>query len=119
MPEYKPAKYNGVSYPKYLVGNDGTVWRNGKQLKPRLHRKVDGYFKVTLCYRFEGEKRRVEAYVHKLVWESFKGQVRQGYEVHHEETKNHLDNRLEVLGILPDFLNKGKYNPHGTGRSKV
>lgn len=65
----------------------------GRWLKPRL--TPDGYHQVAL-YR---DKRTYYRYIHRLVWEAFRGKIQSGYEIdHHNGVK--IDNRLENLNCL-------------------
>lgn len=57
-----------------------------------------GYMTVTLSYN----KNKVFKRMHRLVWETFVGQIPEGYDVHHING-NKLDNRLENLELLSDY----------------
>lgn len=78
----------------YQVSNLGRVKRitTGKILKPNV---VRNYFRIRLCK--EGCYKNIS--IHRLVYETFVGEIPEGMQVNHiNERKN--DNRLENLNLM-------------------
>ena len=66
-------------------------------LKPN---KVKGYLCVYLCK--DGKKKQF--LVHRLIWETFNGEIPEGMEVNHIN-ENKTDNRLKNLNLMTHFDN--------------
>lgn len=94
----------------YEVSDDGQVMRvatHGR--KPRAirrpvhpHKKPNGYYAVDI----QRDQDRYRSYVHRLVWEAFKGEIPSGLEINHRDGKrenNHLDN-LELVTRSENML---------------
>jgi hypothetical protein len=82
----KPIK----KYPKHSITDDGTVWKNGRILKPSIHRS--GYIWIRLQYTGE----RKFFYIHQLVIKAY-GPPRpsRSHEVNHidgDKQNNHISN---------------------------
>lgn len=85
-------------FPRYQVSNMGRV-RNKRFMPPKIltyQLNERGYYRVCL-YAYGNIRRYV--YVHKLVWESWKGRTNKavGHKNH-----NRLDNRLSNLLVVDD-----------------
>ena len=96
---------------KYVVDDSGNIisYAYGKQrkLKPqRASQSKKGYYQVRL-FSEEYHMGRLQ-YVHRLVWETFKGKIGEGKEIDHidgDTTNNSIDN----LQVLSPRDNKLKY----------
>jgi hypothetical protein len=104
-----------LGFPGYFVGDTGVVFgtRGGvRVLRPfRVNSKRPRYYAVKL--RVGGKYRNV--YVHRLVWESFRGKIPPGMMVRHRDDRRPRDNRLSELAIgtrrenVDDALKGGRY----------
>lgn len=69
-----------------------------------------GYFQVKVC------NKRVEAkyYVHRLVWEAFKGPIAKGYEIDHldEDKSNNALSNLEIVTRKENMKKMRVSKPH-------
>jgi hypothetical protein len=96
---------------KYKITEEGEVissmWKKAKVLKPqRASQSKKGYFQVRL-FNEKYPKGKLQ-YVHRLVWETFKGEIPEGKEIDHidgDTTNNSIDN----LQLLTPRNNKTKY----------
>ena len=96
---------------KYKITEEGDVissmWKKPKVLKPqRASQSRKGYYQVRL-FSEEYPMGRLQ-YVHRLVWETFKGDIPEGKEIDHidgDTTNNSIDN----LQLLTPRKNKVKY----------
>lgn len=81
----------------YQVSDYGCVrsLKFGKVRYLRNVKRLDGYENINLCR--EGKKKKFS--VHRLVWEAFVGQIPDGYEIDHINTKRD-DNRLANLRVV-------------------
>lgn len=97
--------------PLYGVTDTGQVW---SKIKPGRSRGVSsdwhalrqtmtgkGYLSVTICV--EGSHRRL--YVHRLVWEAFRGPILDRLEVNHIDG-NKQNNQLSNLELVTSSANK-------------
>ena len=96
-------KYN-ANYDRW-VSKDGLVYRYSKT-KDKLvlckaHLSGSGYLSITIG---KGKK-----YIHRIVWETFKGPIPDGYEIDHIEG-NKTDNRLEMLRCVTHKENMNNKN---------
>lgn len=100
----------------YFIDTDGIVWtnKNGKSKTSRtqlrllkLSKKKTGYVYANIYYgRTVSE--RASLRVHRIVWETFKGPIPEGFVVDHiNDIKD--DNRLENLQLLTPKENTLKY----------
>ena len=87
-------KLSITNYEEYTICEDGTIWRNGRQLKP--WKSNSGY--LVVCLSKNGKKER--KYVHRLVAQMF---LNDGQEitltVNHKDgnkSNNHVKN-LEII----------------------
>ena len=94
-------------YPHYRIYRDGRVEREEytrkhtnksillpkKEIKQHVGR--NGY--PALCVRDANDK-VVKVYVHRLVWQAFKGEIPQGMEISHKNSVR-IDSRLENLCV--------------------
>lgn len=116
---------------KYLVSNMGNIRpinprKNVTTLKPGWRRE---YQKVSMSR--PGEK-QVDVSVHRVVWQSFNGPIKNGLQINHKngikhdnrltnlETCNASENQLHALNVLghippPPPVRKGEQN----GRAKI
>ena len=89
--------------PKYKVGNMGTIIGiYGKILKPVLHRKNNGYYKVFIC---NGKIRNL--FVHRIVAEVHLNDnkpIPAGYQVNHINKITNI-NSAENLEIITQYEN--------------
>lgn len=84
-------KFNS-KYKRYVT-NEGQVYRvsNGKLVLCKLSHNRQGYLQVCTGYKTQT--------VHKLVYETFHGEVPKGFDIDHiNDIKD--DNRLENLRVL-------------------
>ena len=96
---------------KYVVDDSGNIisyaYSKQRKLKPqRASQSKKGYFQVRL-FNEEYPNGRLQ-YVHRLVWETFKGEIPEGQEIDHKDgdTKN---NSIENLQVISPRDNKLKY----------
>jgi hypothetical protein len=84
------------NYPDYDINEDGVV-RSHKYNKTKVLTPVyvQGYPKV-LLYR---EGKRLQFYVHRLVWETFKGPIPEGMCVLHGEGNDRSNSSLSYLRL--------------------
>lgn len=98
METWKPVFYKGISYEgHYAVSNKGRVMSFKRGDNKILSQSISGggkirYYKVILSM---GSK-RVYGKVHRLVYESFKGEVKDGFVIHHMDS-NSFNNSLSNL----------------------
>lgn len=84
-------------YSKYQFHSDGRVWSPFKGgYFMRTTPKKSGYVSVTLRTDVNVYKTR---FVHRLVFEAFKGPIPKGLEINHKNGIKH-DNRLENLELV-------------------
>jgi len=106
-------------YKNYIVTSTGYVISN-KQYKPRILRpqkasqSKKGYYQIRL-FNKEYPKGRLQ-YLHRLVYESFVGEIPKGKEIDHidgDTTNNDISN-LQLLGPRENKLKGIDYNwrPH-------
>lgn len=100
---------------KYVVDDNGNVisyaYSKQRKLKPqRASQSRKGYYQVRLFSK-EYPMGRLQ-YVHRLVWETFKGKISEGKEIDHidGDTTNNALNNLQVLNPRDNKLKyyKGK-----------
>jgi HNH endonuclease/NUMOD4 motif len=86
----------------YEVSDDGQVMRvathgrNPKSIRRPLrpHKKPNGYLAVDM----QQDQERHRFYVHRLVWQTFRGEIPIGLEINHRNG-DRADNRLENLEL--------------------
>lgn len=74
----------------YYISPNGHIY-NKNTNKELRQEKIGNYRRVQLYYGYNGKHYGV----HKLVWEAFKGEIPEGYEIDHidrDSTNNHIDN---------------------------
>ena len=105
--------YNG-----YTITQQGNVVSH-KQTKPkflkpqRATQSKKGYYQVRL---FNGEYQKGKLYyIHRLVWETFKGEIPNGYEIDHMDA-NTFNNNIENLQLLTRRENNHKHSKKRWGR---
>lgn len=99
-------------FPRYCVGDDGSVWSScrGNWMRLKSAPAGDmGYLKVNLCRT----GRMFNRYIHQLVLVSFVGDRPDGMEVRHLDG-NHLNNRAGNLAWGTSLENKADMIRHGT-----
>lgn len=108
-------------YPNYSIEEDGTVWSNA-QLKPKKLKQQKAsqsskkYLQVRLYNELRnanGKKKGILFYVHRLVWETFNGEIPEGKEIDHidnDTRNNHIDN-LQLVTRRQNLIkfNREKY----------
>jgi len=105
------------NYPKYAITDTGDVyslkWAKKRKLKPqRASQSKKGYVQVRL-FNQEYPKGRLQ-YIHRLVWESFRGDIPKDKEIDHIDG-NPRNNKLSNLQILTRRGNTRKYNKEAHG----
>jgi hypothetical protein len=95
---------------RYTITEEGIVishlYNRERKLKPqKASQSSKGYFQVRL-FSEEHKKGKLQ-YVHRLVWQTFKGEIPKGFEIDHidGDTSN---NKLENLQLLAPRDNKIK-----------
>ena len=67
----------------YTIDTNSIVYRNGKPMSPRDN--GIGYQQIGLRLN----RRRYNVYIHRLDWETFKGDIPNGYEINHIDQNKH------------------------------
>lgn len=110
MEEWKDIKgFEGL----YQISNLGNVkslnyHMTGKeQILKQEHSDARGYKRITLSK----DGKTIRVLVHRLVWESFNGDIPEGYQINHLD-ENPCNNNLENLNLVTpqENLNYGKHN---------
>jgi len=100
---------------KYTIDMEGNVysytWNRKKKLKPqKASQSKKGYFQVRLFQpKGEGDVLGKLYYIHRLVWQTFKGNIPEGKQIDHidsDTTNNNIDN----LQVLTPRKNMDKFN---------
>lgn len=107
--------YNGL----YEIDTEGNVYSNKqrkeRKLKPqRASQSKKGYFQVRL-FTNEYPKGRLQ-YVHRLVYETFVGEIPEGKEIDHINNDS-TDNRLDNIQLLTRRENITKFSEEKWGSS--
>lgn len=107
--------YNGL----YEIDTEGNVYshkqRKERKLKPqRASQSKKGYFQVRLFTK-EYPKGKLQ-YVHRLVYETFVGEIPEGKEIDHINNDS-TDNRLDNIQLLTRRENLTKFNEEKWGNS--
>lgn len=106
-------------YPKYSITPEGEVWSYA-QLSPKklIPRKVTQskkkYLQVSLynehCKRNKkGAKLPRQAYVHRLMWKTYMGEIPKGFEIDHIDTNPH-NNHIDNLRLITRRENVNRHN---------
>ena len=91
----------------YTIDEEGNVYRNQCKMSP--YDNGIGYMQIKL--RREGK--RLNRYVHRLVWQTFKGSIPEGYEINHID-HNKQNNFLYNLELVTHSQNlKKSVEKHG------
>lgn len=91
----------------YSIDEDGNIYRNNKKMSPANN--GIGYMQIKL--RHNGK--RYGRYVHRLVWETFMGDIPEGLEINHID-HNKLNNSLSNLELVSHSDNlKKAFKKHG------
>ena len=91
----------------YTIDTDGNVYRNGNQMSP--YDNGIGYKQIKL--RYNGN--RFNRYIHRLVWETFKGTIYKPYEINHKD-HDKSNNKLSNLELVTHSINiKKLVEKHG------
>lgn len=106
------------NYPNYKVSREGKVYsyKSGaeKELKPReVSQSKKKYLQVSLynkdCKRtHDGRKLPKQLYVHRLVWETYKGKIPKNKEIDHIDN-NPRNNNLDNLQVISRSENQTRY----------
>lgn len=99
-------------YSNYVITTEGNVisfkGRKPRKLKPQAaSQSKKGYVQVRL-YDDSGKLGKLQ-YVHRLVWQTFKGEIPQGLEIDHIDG-NPRNNNLTNIQLLSRRDNTDKYN---------
>ena len=98
-------EYNNI----YFADIYGNIYRQNKLLKPVNN--GNGYFQIKL----RKNHKRKAYYVHRIVWETFKGKIPNGYEINHidQDKSNNCLSNLELVShsenMHKSFLKYGYY----------
>jgi hypothetical protein len=95
-------------YPEYVINDKGIIKRNGKVRKPTITPK--GYLRI----RLSNNNVVKNFFVHRLVYETFIGDIPNGYYVNHID-ENKQNNSIDNLNLM---TNKENDN-WGTRNSKI
>jgi hypothetical protein len=87
----------------YKISDDGQIMRMATHgLHPKAiqrllsaHQKPNGYWAVDL----QKDQERHRSYLHRLVWEAFRGAIPSGLEINHKDG-NRNNNRLDNLELV-------------------
>lgn len=91
MDRYLPIPFNKT----YFACSNGKIYnKRGKEIGKASNK--GGYSTVSMKHRDTNIVKQY--YVHRLIWETFNGNIPEGYEIDHINT-NRSDNRLENLRI--------------------
>lgn len=126
LPQTDGVEYRTVpGFPRYAVGNDGTVWSSckGGEWRRLAQRRVGdmGYACVSIV-RHDG--RTLHRKVGRLVLEAFVGPCPPGMEMRHYPDRDPMNSRLDNLSWsthlvnVRDSINQGTfktYHPNGEG----
>lgn len=77
----------------YSIDENGNIFRNGIKMSP-VNNGI-GYLQIKL----RKNKKRYNRYIHRLVWETFNGEIPKGLEINHinhDKSNNSLEN-LELV----------------------
>ena len=90
----------------YYVSKNGDVYNLNKKIKMRFEQSGN-YYRVQCNYNLRGKHFQV----HRMVWESFNGEIPEGMEINHINHDPH-DNRLENLELTSHKENctKARHN---------
>lgn len=92
----------------YEISDEGHVvristhGRNPKSIRRpvRPHKKPEGYLAIDI----QRDQIRLRSYVHRVVWEAFRGPIPSGLEINHRDG-NRLNNRLDNLELVTRSAN--------------
>ena len=91
MDRYLPIPFNKT----YFACSNGKIYnKRGKEIGKA---KKNCYAFVSIKHR--ETNKQIAYYVHRLIWETFNGNIPEGYEIDHINT-NRSDNRLENLRLV-------------------
>lgn len=104
MADYK--EINGIA--DYYAKEDGTIWSTKvsprynpsgemRLVRPRTHKS--GYYYYGLFVGKGPNKQRLWRRGHRLVWETFVGKIKSGYEIDHIDGDRH-NNQLSNLRVV-------------------
>tara|TARA_R100001460_G_scaffold99178_1_gene142357 strand:+ start:1049 stop:1645 length:597 start_codon:yes stop_codon:yes gene_type:complete len=99
-------------YQDYYIATSGgdiysTKWKKAKKLKPqKASQSAKGYYQVRLFSK-QYKKGRLQ-YVHRLIYETFVGDIPEGYEIDHKDGDT-TNNDISNLQIIKPRDNKLKY----------
>jgi len=106
----------------YTITEDGDVFsykhNNKRKLKPqKASQSKKGYFQVRLFEpKGSGDVFGKLHYVHRLVWETYKGDIPEGKQIDHIDS-NTSNNNVDNLQLLTPRQNMNKYNKKRWGDS--
>jgi len=90
-----------------------TKWNKPKKLKPqRATQSKKGYYQIRL-YDGSGKLGKLK-YLHRLVWETFRGEIPKGLEIDHMDGDT-TNNSVENLQLLTRKQNNHKYSREAKG----
>lgn len=85
------------------------MYRYKKPIILKLKTDKDGYKEACLSITVEGKQKRIYKRVHRLVYETFKGEIPQGMTIDHIDN-NKANNHISNLQILSRGENTAKAN---------
>lgn len=85
----------------YYIDEQGNIYREDKKMS--IYNNGSGYMQVKL----RKNKKRYNRYVHRLVWETFKGEIPKGFEINHID-HNKQNNNLQNLELVTRSQNMHK-----------
>lgn len=89
-------------FPNYLINKQGEVY--SRHRKKIIGYNELGYRRVDLR-RSDGDKKiRVSRFIHRLVYETFKGEIPEGFEINHKNSFRD-DNRIKNLEAITPIEN--------------
>ena len=93
---YEISNHGRIRRARYIQ-----VYKNGKFKihEPYVHSETNikgDYYRVILCGPIH---RRRSYYIHRLVWETFVGEIPKGYIIHHKDGNRH-NNTIENFVLL-------------------
>ena len=95
--------YGGI----YKITTNGDIYKGNQKLSPVNN--GFGYYQIKL--RKNGK--RINKYIHRLVWETFNGNIPKGYEINHID-HDKSNNSLANLELVTHSLNlKKAVEKHG------
>jgi len=113
-----------AGYPGYSITEDAEVWSyrqlKARKLKPRKTTQNGKYLQVSLYHknckvilnkRNHKKKLPDQVYIHRIMWETYKGEIPQGMTVDHIDN-NPKNNHISNLQLMTQSQNSTKGNAY-------